>query len=76
MECICELPAKNTAAEEIHDDGQIEPTLLGGDVGDVADQMSAGRFGNGGLGQPVGGRMGGMIRTGRFGAIRASWTGP
>lgn len=51
MERVGELPSEDAAAEEIHDHGQIEPALPGGDVGDVADQVGAGSLGRRGLGQ-------------------------
>ena len=47
-------PAEDRTAEEIEDDGQIEPTLFGRHVGDVTDQVCAGCLGGSGPGQQVG----------------------
>ena len=61
VEGVGELPAEDGAAVEIEDDGQVEPAFVGGDVGDVADEVGARRGGRLGLGEQVGRRMGGVI---------------
>ena len=38
---VGQVPAKDATAETIHDQGQVEPALGGGNVGDVADQLLA-----------------------------------
>src|SRR5271170_636891 len=42
---ICHRPADDLAAVEVHDRGQIEPALIGLDVGDVSEPDAVGRGG-------------------------------
>ena len=48
-------PADDPTAVDIHDAGQVEPALLGGDVGDVPDPDLIGSARGGQIGQAIGG---------------------
>ena len=39
VEGVGDLPAENGAGKEINDDGQVEPSLAGRNVGDVAGEV-------------------------------------
>ena len=54
VERIGELPAEDGAAEEVDDDGEVEPSFAGGDVGDVADEVGAGSLWRSGLSEQIG----------------------
>ena len=71
-----ELPTEDGAAEEVDDDGEVEPSFAGGEVGDVADEVGAGSLGWSGLREQIGRRMSGVIRAGGLRAKGLSGTCP
>ena len=73
---VGELPADDGAAEKIQDDGEVEPSLVGGDVGAVAHELGSRGGGRTGLGQQIGRRMRGVIRPRGLGPERPSGPGP
>ena len=60
-------PADDFSAEEIHDGGQVKPTLSGKDVSDVTDPNAIGRFGFWCSGQAIGREGMRMMGVGGFG---------
>jgi len=56
-----EFPSKDATAEKIDDDGEVEPPLAGGDVGDVADDLDAGAGRRSGVFEEIGRGSGPMI---------------
>ena len=75
VEALGELPAEDAAREEVEDDGQIEPSLGGRNIGNVADDLLTRSGGRTGLGEQIGRGMRGMIGRGCFGPKRFSRTG-
>ena len=76
VQTLGDAPAEDRAAKEIDDHRQIEPTLLGRDVGDVADQVRAGLLGRIDLGKQVGRGSRGGIDPGGFRTIGRAGTDP
>jgi hypothetical protein len=56
-----EFPSNDATAEKIDDDGEVEPSLAGGDVGDVADDLDAGAGGLSGVFEEIGRGSGPMV---------------
>jgi len=66
MEGGAEFPAQDGSGEEIDHEGEIEPTFLGRDVGDVADELSARSDRWSGLSEEVWRRVRGVIGASGF----------
>lgn len=43
VERVGEFPSEDGTAEEVEDNGKVEPAFAGGDVGYVAEEVGAGR---------------------------------